>query len=65
MILPYECLRNWDSARQMFSKQEVAYQQDSCSFVEIINGFLNEKTGLKMKEDCTRVGERVAMLKAS
>ena len=54
IILPYECLRDWDRSRQ-----KVLEQERFCSFVDILNAFFKEKTGLKIKEDCVRVEERI------
>lgn len=52
VILPHDCLRKWDIAREKV-------EDGPWTFVEIFNAFLSEKTGMKVKKDCVRVEERL------
>ena len=52
--LPYECARVWCSARQVALAKQIP-----CSFIQIFNTFLYERTGFKVRNDSKRVETRL------
>ena len=50
--LPYESLREWGNVRRVSLVE-------SCSYVQILNEFMYEKTGFKVKDKCQRVEKRL------
>ena len=55
--LPYDGLREWCGARQKASARQIP-----CSFVDILNAFLFERTGFRVKSNCQRIEERLRKL---
>ena len=54
--LPYDCLREWHAIRRKCSVEP------QVSYIDILNAFMLEKAGFKVRKDCKRIESRLERL---